>query len=179
MLIEYLYFLAVGLSFSFTLWAAWSDFRSLTIPNWISVGILLLFPLVIVTSPMAIQWYWSIAVFAAVLASGFLLFALKALGGGDVKLISVLSLWAGVDKVLPFLMATVLVGGVLVAIMFVNNVVRNKGKGGSYLISARETLSDKAPVPYGIAIAFGSFPIFYHYASLSGVFQSLFNLTGN
>ena len=61
-------------------------------------------------------------------------------------------------------------GGVLVAGMFSVSMLRNRGRGGSYIISFKETLKQKVSVPYGVAIAFGSSTIFYQYAVLIGLF---------
>lgn len=73
----------------------------------------------------------------AVLAVGMAAFARGWLGGGDVKLLAAVSLWAGSGLVLPILAGTALLGGLLAGVV----LIAHRWRGTS-----RE-------VPYGIAIA--------------------------
>ncbi len=151
------------------LFAAQSDLRTYKIPNWISLVIILAFPVFVLTSPHQIDWIGSVLTALAMLVVGFGLFAFRILGAGDVKLLAALGLWAGAEVVLLFLFAVAVAGGLLVACMFVYSMLRNRGKGGSYVISFQETLKQKVPVPYGVAIALGSITIFYQHAMHSGL----------
>ena len=102
-----------GLGIALLLVAAVSDARRYIIPNWISLALLVLgFAWGLMLYPN-FDWLahlgWALAVFAI----GFGLFVARLLGGGDVKLLAVLSFWAGPTLLVSFLTITVLVGGVL------------------------------------------------------------------
>ncbi len=130
--------LGAGLGF-----AALRDWRSRTIPNWLTAAIALL----------AIPFWWSIglslwpdvalqvAVAAAVFALFAAAFACGAMGGGDVKLVAAVALWLPAGSVLKLLIIMSVAGGLLTAAM---------------LIRHRMAKSPAAlEIPYGIAIAFG------------------------
>jgi prepilin peptidase CpaA len=56
---------------------------------------------------------WAVACAATVFAVGAVLFAVSAIGGGDVKLLAAASLFAGPAMQLDFLTVTALTGGML------------------------------------------------------------------
>ncbi len=171
MLVEYIFIVSVILALLLAAYAAWSDLKSLTIPNWISLGICLLFPVAVVFSPQEINWLWSVAVFTGVLCVGFCLFAIGALGGGDIKLLAALSLWAGLSGIFPFLLTTVLAGGGLVIIIVISHALKRTSIESGFLINLRNAIRADLSVPYGVAIALGSITIFYHYALLSNLIK--------
>lgn len=167
MLIEkYLFIALVGAAFLTTLWAAVSDWRSLKIPNYISLIIIAIYPAVVLLSPVQIPWISGLMVAAVMFGIGFLLFVLGSFGGGDVKLLVALSLWAGQDKIFPFLVAVVLAGGVLVLALLVKEAFFG-ADGLSKRGRIKAALRAKMPVPYGVAIAAGSLVIFGSYAGIS------------
>jgi prepilin peptidase CpaA len=123
-------------------WAALSDARDYLIPNKLPLAIAALAPVWwLTTSAAALP---AILAGAAVFVLGFVLFARGMMGGGDVKLMSAIALWAGPALVLPFLFATAIVGGVLSLVML--PIFRPRGAGA--------TLA-QATVPYGVAISAG------------------------
>jgi prepilin peptidase CpaA len=67
------------------------------------------------------------------------LFAIRAMGGGDVKLLTALALWIKPMWFLHLLMVMAVAGGVLTVVMAVWHVTRRQ--------------RDRLAVPYGIAIA--------------------------
>ena len=74
--------------------AAWLDLDQRRIPNWIVAAIALLWlPYALHSFPAPMPG--SLATAAAVLALGMVVWRLGWLGGGDVKLIAALTLWAG------------------------------------------------------------------------------------
>jgi prepilin peptidase CpaA len=83
------------------------------------------------------------------------LFSRGLLGGGDVKLLAVATLWAGPAATLPLLVLTGLLGGLLCLLVLT--------PVGALITAARSTHRDppRAPesganpvvVPYGVAIA--------------------------
>jgi len=105
--------------------------------------------------------------FAAVLAVGFLLFSMGAVGAGDVKLAAVLCLWLG-EGAFPFLIATSLAGGVMVLQL---PLLRRLETLLAFLVMRLPVPAGGAPrrtpvalleggtggLPYGPAIAAGTF----------------------
>ena len=88
------------------------DFLYYRIPNKLTFGLLLLFPLIILCSGNyeAIFDIW-IMVISLIICFG--LFGANLIGGGDAKLIPVLCLWAGKAGVLTFLFwGTLCAGGI-------------------------------------------------------------------
>lgn len=83
----------------------------------------------------------------AVLVAGMCLFAAGLMGGGDVKLLAVTSLWAAPDRLLEMLFVMTLAGGVLGLLVIAGNRLRALPAFG-----ALPPLST-ATVPYGVAIA--------------------------
>jgi prepilin peptidase CpaA len=121
--------------------AAVTDLRSRHIGNWLNGGIALAAPLFWWASDLALwpdvalQLGVALATFA-VLA---VLFALKAMGGGDVKLLTALALWIAPLLFLKLVIVMALVGGVLTL-----------GFGAWHVMRRQR---DKLAIPYGVAIA--------------------------
>lgn len=138
--------------------AAFEDFRRFTIPNWLTASMVALWPAYLAAAPSLAAAIGGISCGLAVFLVGAFLFARGYIGGGDVKLLAAAVLWAGPAGVMPLLIVTGLLGGVLALILV--------SPAGAYLIAgARAQLGavggpDKAiastPVPYGIAIAIAS-----------------------
>ncbi|WP_169569736.1 A24 family peptidase [Sneathiella limimaris] len=169
MLLDAIYLISVFAALSAALYAAYSDWKAFTIPNAISIVLVVLFPIAVLTAPQEIDWIISLATFGVVFIVGFLLFALGVFGGGDVKLIAALSLWSGLAYIIPFLIVTVLSGGLLVFVVIIREALRKtKAEDLSFNAGVRSALRSKTPVPYGVAIAIGSLPIFYFYIKNSG-----------
>jgi prepilin signal peptidase PulO-like enzyme (type II secretory pathway) len=91
--------------------AALSDVRNLTIPNRYCVAIALLYPAYLLSAGQPVDWLGALVVAGSMLAAGFVLFALRALGGGDAKLLAAVSLWAGPGLLPEFAILTALSGG--------------------------------------------------------------------
>jgi prepilin peptidase CpaA len=85
----------------------------------------------------AIGWQLATALAAFVVLAG--LFAIRAMGGGDVKLLTVLALWIKPEWFLHLLMIMAIAGGILTLAM------------GLWHITRRQ--KERISVPYGIAIA--------------------------
>lgn len=121
--------------------AAISDLRSRSISNELNAAIALLAIPFWVASGLglwpgaAIQFGAAFAVFLAFAG----LFALGAMGGGDVKMVGAVMLWIPLPLFLPMLTVMAIGGGILSAFM---------------LIHMKLLQSDKpVEVPYGVAIA--------------------------
>ncbi|WP_025899441.1 A24 family peptidase [Sneathiella glossodoripedis] len=140
--------------------AAYSDWRHYKIPNYFSLILILLYPAFILTSPVETNWVYSLIVGLITFIVGFSLFAAGLFGGGDVKLITALSLWAGTSFILTFLVSMVLAGGVLVFVVIIREALRQMDETSGFFKGARAAIRTKTPVPYGVAIAAGSLPFF-------------------
>ena len=125
--------------------AALSDARRYRIPNALSLGLLFLFPAFVFTAPVPIAWDQHLVIFGLTLAGGFVLFARKFIGAGDVKLLAALSLWAGPAFIGLLLFVTAIAGGLLSLVVAALRFWHQRTKKGLLQI----------PVPYGIAIALG------------------------
>jgi len=89
-------------------------------------------------------------VFAVVLLIGYGLYIKKWAGAGDIKLIAVISLWAGPHLWAPFLFIVTISGGLFSIVI-----------GILAFLKQRKTYAEgkhawtKTPVPYGVAITIG------------------------
>lgn len=137
-------FLAYGLLCALAialLVAAFTDLRRRQIDNWLNAAVALGAPLFWYACGLTlgeIAWQLGIALAAFVVLAG--LFALRAMGGGDVKLLTALALWMQPAWFLQLIVIMALVGGLL-TIAF-----------GAWHIARRQR--DRVAIPYGIAIAF-------------------------
>lgn len=135
--------------------AAVSDMTTMTIPNWISGLLILAFLTLSITFGMSPgQIGLSFGVGFAVLILGMILFALGWLGGGDAKLLAATSLWFGWSAVFPFLVYTMLVGGVLSLVMINFRRLSLPPRALAVPWVVRMHKIDEG-LPYGIAIAIG------------------------
>lgn len=129
------------------------DARRYIIPNWLNGVIIALYTLAaffLPTDPLM-----ALAAASIFLVFGLGLFALGAMGGGDVKLTFALMLWTGWHAAtVQFLFLFALVGGLLVLIVLFAR--RTLSPGLMKKNPARtlpRILIRRQPVPYGLAIA--------------------------
>lgn len=137
---EFRYLLLGALAIALLI-AAFTDIRRRQIDNWLNAAIVAGAPLFWWASGLSlwpgIAWQLGIAVITfAVLA---VLFALRAMGGGDVKLLTALALWIEPVWFLRLLVIMALIGGVLTVVL------------GAWHIARRQR--DRLAIPYGVAIA--------------------------
>jgi prepilin peptidase CpaA len=123
--------------------ASWGDLRTRTIPNSLNFAVALL----------AIPFWWAVGldpwpdvalqVGVALLVFAFFsaAFALGAMGGGDVKLITAIALWLPWQLVVLLLVIMSIAGGLLTVAMLIHK-----------RLARSETPIE---VPYGVAIAIG------------------------
>lgn len=141
------------------LFAAFTDLRSRIIENWLTLGMAAAAPLfwwatgLALWPGVALQVALGVTVFA-VLAG---LFALGAMGGGDVKLLTALALWLPWAPFLKLLVLMALLGGLLTV--------------GAFMWHRMRGHSGRVQVPYGVAIALaGLWVIGATYAPPAGAF---------
>ncbi|EGD57301.1 type IV prepilin peptidase, cpaA [Novosphingobium nitrogenifigens DSM 19370] len=121
--------------------AAFTDLRRRQIDNWLNATVALGAPLFWWASGLslwpgvALQLALAVGTFA-VLAG---LFALRAMGGGDVKLLTALALWLPVVLFLRLLLIMALAGGLLTIVLGMWHVTRRR--------------KNRLQIPYGVAIA--------------------------
>ncbi|WP_231467302.1 prepilin peptidase [Novosphingobium sp. CECT 9465] len=121
--------------------AAFTDIRRRQIDNWLNAAVALGAPAfwwasgLSVWPDMVIQVALALATFVALAG----LFALKLMGGGDVKLLSALALWLAPMTFLKLLVVMSLLGGLLTIIF----------AAWHYTVTRKRD----AKIPYGVAIA--------------------------
>lgn len=147
----------MALYIALVLYGAWSDARTLRIPNTVSLALLAAFVPAAVAAGIGLEAIaWHLGAGVLVLAIGFVLFALGLFGGGDAKLMAAAALWVGWGETLLFFaFAVLLVGGVLSLLV----IALRKGLGlwPDWLVAKAEGLfTPNKAVPYGIAIAAGA-----------------------
>lgn len=122
--------------------AAYTDIRRRQIDNGLNAGIALAAPLFWWASHMGlaeIGWQLVLAAGAFAVLAG--LFAMGAMGGGDVKLLAALALWIKPVWFAQLLMVMAVSGGVLTVVLAAWHVARRHPQRPS--------------IPYGVAIALG------------------------
>jgi prepilin peptidase CpaA len=135
--------------------AAVSDVLTMTIPNRVSVAVIVAFVILAPLSGMPWQAIGMNFVAAfAVFAVCFALFVLNIMGGGDAKLLTAAALWFGYDQsLLMFLLAVAYAGGAVTLLVL---VIRAKAPTVMALgIPVPPSLATVSKIPYGIAIAIG------------------------
>ena len=121
--------------------AAATDWKRREIDNWLNAAIALAAPLYWWATALPLWPDVGIQIGLALLAFSIFagMFALGAMGGGDVKLIGALALWFAPLELLRLLIVMSLIGGLLTLLM----LARQKWL----------KLPGKPEIPYGIAIA--------------------------
>ncbi len=146
--------MAIGL-LALLAWAVVTDLKARIIPNTVSVLVIGLYAL-----RTAVNWpnaapLADLAVAGAVLTLGFILFARNCIGGGDVKLITALALWAGPQHIMAMAFVISLAGGVIAAGMLLSAMAARPQVAGDGDDAAAAVPLMRRPVPYAVAIAAG------------------------
>ena len=130
--------------------AAVEDLRRLVIPNEVVLALCVLWPLQLAAAPTISLVGSAIAAVcaAAVFSAGALLFSRGLIGGGDVKLLTAATLWAGPGLTPALLIVTALLGGLLTLALLSPLALR-----AVFAPAAAVSAAKRMPVPYGVAIA--------------------------
>jgi prepilin peptidase CpaA len=127
--------LAIGL-----LAAAFTDLKRRQIDNWLNAAIALAAPAFWWASGLAlwpgVAWQLGVAAIAFCVLAG--LFAMRMMGGGDVKLLAALALWIRPEHFLWLVVWMSVIGGVLTVVF------------GAWHVTRRQ--SGRIAIPYGVAI---------------------------
>ncbi|WP_300577112.1 prepilin peptidase [Phenylobacterium sp.] len=141
--------------------AALKDVTSYTIPNWISLALIVgFFP-----AALALGLPWSslglhVGIGVTALVVGMAMFALGWIGGGDAKVFAATALWLGWPASGTFLLATALAGGALAVLLLAMRSMLLRpyvSAGPSWLSRLAEPGEN---VPYGLAICIGGLAAF-------------------
>lgn len=136
----FVYALVAALAIALLIAAA-TDIRRRQIDNWLNAGIALAAPLywwaqgLTLWPGVAIQIGLAVAAFLVFAA----MFALKVMGGGDVKLLTALALWLPAQMFLKMLVVMAIAGGMLTIVLGMWHITRRR--------------RDQIKIPYGVAIA--------------------------
>lgn len=140
-------------------WAAATDLIHFRIANRVSFAVAALYPAYVAASwfgGVPADWAGGLIAGAGVFAVGFALFNFGLVGGGDVKLLSAIALWAGFGGLVPLLLVVGVAGGLLSLGLIM-------AKAASYVRQPATRPADmpvwravlQQPAPYGVAIAIG------------------------
>jgi prepilin peptidase CpaA len=133
--------------------AAISDLRRFIIPNTLVVCLLVLWPFWVIASGTESVGYAAIGALGTFLL-GALMFSCRLMGGGDVKLLTVLALWSGLEGLVGLILVISIAGGLL-SIFFMSG----RREMLAALLRWPEGLRDNKQIPYGVAIAVGGLVI--------------------
>lgn len=121
--------------------AAITDIRRREIDNWLNAAIALTAPLYWWASGLSlwpdVVWQLGIAIITFAICAG--LFVLRAMGGGDVKLLAALALWISPGWFLKLIVMMALLGGLLTVVLATWHAIRRR--------------SERLAIPYGVAIS--------------------------
>lgn len=157
-------FVATALALAFpalVLAAAAKDATSFTIPNWISLALIAVFPPAALAAGLTLPTIGlNVGVGVAFLAGGMAMFALRWIGGGDAKLFAAAALWLGWPAGLDFLVVTGVAGGGLAVLLVAlrSPVLRPYVLAGPGWFTRLARPGE--PAPYGLAIAAGALAAF-------------------
>ena len=157
---ETLTLVALSLLPALVIAAAISDLTSMTIPNWISAALIVLFfptAFLVGLTPAAVAVHVGVALAALVIGAG--MFALRWLGGGDAKLIAAAGLWLGLQGGIQFLLWTGVIGGGFCLILIAARQAFQPyaGMGPAWI---GRLLEPRGDIPYGVAICAGALMAF-------------------
>lgn len=162
---DFRYILLGGLAIALLI-AAFTDIRRRQIDNWLNAAIAAGAPLYWWASGLSlwpgVAWQLGMAVVTLIVLAA--LFAIRAMGGGDVKLLTALALWIEPEWFLRLVIIMALVGGVLTIVL------------GAWHVARRQ--HTKLAIPYGVAISSAGLWVMaaqylpsFHSAVLSGGVQ--------
>jgi prepilin peptidase CpaA len=132
-----------------------SDIARYLIPNWMVLALILIYPAAVYISPARPDWGIACVIALATFVVGYLVLFLRFMGGGDIKLLTAATLYAGKPSFVDFIVYVAIIGGigtlVLLALRSITPYVFVKlGKTGAAI---PRVLTAKEPAPYGVAIA--------------------------
>jgi prepilin peptidase CpaA len=136
--------------------AVW-DIASFTIPNFLQLGLLAAFALLMIVHPLGVGDFGMHVLAGFIgLVAGFALFSFGYIGGGDAKLFACMALWFGMNDLLSYTLIASIFGGALTLGLL---TMRNWPLPA--LLASQNWLlrlhDDREGIPYGAALAAGAF----------------------
>lgn len=129
------------------------DITRYIIPNWLNALIAALYPVAVFISPEPLDWKMALAAAGLFFTVGYVIFVLKFMGGGDIKLLTVTALWIGFSIALAkYIMLVAVLGGLLALGIIIARRYAVLLPGAAEKPLPR-VLQHGEPLPYGIAIA--------------------------
>jgi prepilin peptidase CpaA len=155
-----IHFLSISVFPLLMIVAGAGDALSLRIPNWLTLTIFAaFFPLAFATGMPLSVFGFHVLTAVVLFAVGFILFSAGLFGGGDAKLLAAAGIWFGSSQALPFLVFTVLAGGVLALCVVLWSFISMHWD--IHTASWVKKISGLRPkVPYGYAFAIGAIMAF-------------------
>lgn len=190
-LIDILSYAVLAIAIGLLVAAAVIDIRRFVIPNWVNASLLATGLVYATLHYGSFAWGMNVILLVTTFLVGALLYQLRFLGGGDVKLFAVLSFWSGIELVFPLLLITAAAGGLLSVVYLVKAWLRkgntpeqrsvlneiatqaivtvgSAAAGVSQPVPAKTVGLMREPVPYGVAIAVGGVYVFLSIAGHLG-----------
>lgn len=142
------------------IFAAFCDLTTMTIPNWLNIGLALaffLFALLLGLPMQTLAIHSALGLAALIAGMGF--FFMGWIGGGDAKLIAASALWVGADGLLSYLVVASLLGGALTLglLMFRTMPLPLVLVRQGWIARLHEK---REGIPYGIALAAAGLLVF-------------------
>ncbi|HPF46292.1 MAG: prepilin peptidase [Alphaproteobacteria bacterium] len=156
------------------IWAAISDVRYFILSNRLCISVALLYPIFL--AALYLDGFqvtlesigWSIGISILIFSFLVFLFARGYIGGGDVKLIPAIALWAGPSRILEFILITTICGGLLalliISFRYLKNYIslhKSSEKINFSMSESAESDHEENNIPYGVGISIGGLYIAY------------------
>lgn len=139
--------------------ALW-DAAAMRIPNWLTGGLALAFPIAAAGTALPLETVgWHLLTGLGALAVVMALFATGWIGGGDAKLFAASALWLGHEGILAYTLVTTMLGGglTLLLISFRGLPLPQALIGQEWILRLHDP---REGVPYGLALAAGGLLVF-------------------
>lgn len=154
--------LAVALFLSAKLFLA--DLRHRRLPNiWVGAYAFLFLPFAVFAGFGWPQLGWHVLAAAIAFVVTSIFFALRWMGGGDVKLWAALMLWAGPHLALPVVIIATLAGGIVGVLSWLARWQLRRSPQCAGRKFLRLWSADRG-VPYGVALSLAGLFVLYAYA---------------
>ena len=137
-----------------------SDGRRFLIPNWISIALLVLFVARVLVGSFSLPIAMHVLVATLVFAVAYGSFLANWFGGGDVKLLTVVSLWAGPAHITQLLLIMSVSGMLLgLGILAARHLIARAPVRERAWLGLLPGWAARGKCPYGIAIGVGALAV--------------------
>ncbi len=153
------------------LFAAMTDVARMTIPNWLTMSLIVGFAIMAPVSGMDLAMVgWHLCAGFGLLAVTFFLFSMGWIGGGDAKYAAAVALWFGWPATLDFLLISALFGGALTLaiVAFRKMPMPEAMHSQQWLMRLHDP---KNGAPYGVALSCGALYVYPNTIWMSSVFS--------